>query len=101
MRSTYCLLLLACCGDDSNKHVDAGPVQLAGEYVDWDATEAAPCGIFMATITAHGDPGVTESTPPNGRLNLALPTADTQLDITAPTDPSECLLPAGQTYANP
>jgi hypothetical protein len=120
------LLLVACtaCSDGSNNPVkkDGGPVDtlpvdsgpcpanqfFTGQYVDWDWTDTAACGIFGATFTVHGNSSLTDSTAPNGRFQLCLPSAaKTQVDITAPTAQSECTMPksgytmSGLTIADP
>jgi hypothetical protein len=103
VRSTLCLVLLACCGDNP-KTPDAAPqnFEFTGEYVDWDSTSANFCGIFGATWTDHTNASVTDTTNPNGRFDMQMGGADTRVDITAPTDPSQCLMPINtQTYDNP
>lgn len=57
-------------------------MQVTGEYVDWDSTEAAFHGIFGAQFTLRGDTSVTASTAPNGRFILCVPAADGLVDIT-------------------
>lgn len=86
----FCMafLVFAACGDDGNTMVDAPPdpcmpeMQVTGEYVDWDSTEATFKGIFGAQFTLRGDATKTASTAPNGRFILCVPAADGLIDIT-------------------
>jgi hypothetical protein len=111
------LVIAASCSDDGNSKRDAaidapadtapspcGSDQLlAGELVDWDSTGAGDsfCGVLGATWQVHGDATRTDTTPPNGRVQLCLAAATTtQIDITPPTDPSPCLAAPG-TYTLP
>ena len=84
--------------------VDAGPcganVPLAGDVVDWDSTDTQFCGVFGAHLVVHGDPTRSETTPPNGRINLCVAAGAVQLDITPPTGNSQCAMTAG-AYAVP
>ena len=86
-------MLLAACGDDGGKHVDApaGKLELQGEIVDWDETDALFCGVFGAKLTAHSDTTLTDSTNPNGRIDMMVPgDASVQIDVVPPTAMSEC-----------
>lgn len=77
-----------------------GELDFTGEIVDWDATDAAFCGVFGATLTVHGDPARTDKTNPNGRFELCVPRAATvQLDLVPPTAASGCS--SGGTYQFP
>lgn len=62
-----------------------------GELVDWDSTDSAFCGVFGATFTVEGDATRTNMTNPNGRFQLCIKNAQqTVVDITPPTDMSQC-----------
>lgn len=103
------LVLLAACSDGSNNPTkkdaavdslppDSGPcpasLLFTGEYVDWDSTDTAFCGIMGATFQVHGDAAITATTAPNGRFRLCLAqAAKTQVDITPPTGQSQCTMP--------
>jgi hypothetical protein len=95
--------LIGCSGGGGGGGVDAAPVSFMAEYVDWDSTDSgAFCGIFKATWTSHDAAADTVMTNPNGRVTLDLPSAARmQIDITPPTDGSECTTPTGQTYNIP
>jgi hypothetical protein len=100
-RCCLVLVALAACGDDGNHPVDGSPLQVMGEYVDWDSTDTGFfCGIFGATFTVHGDATQTNMTNPNGRFTLTIHDARTQVDITPPTAQSECSNPKS-TYNVP
>lgn len=104
MKRTLLLTLVAavaaCDGCSGGDHVDAavigdGPcgvdMEFTGEIVDWDATDAMFCGVFMATVTAHSDATRTNKSNPNGRFDVCLPRAATaQVDITPPVAASMC-----------
>lgn len=104
-----CLLIPACNGDTPNDamvpvDIDNGTcgdlVRFTGEYVDWDESASAFCGVFGATFRAR-DGGATGSTAPNGRFDLCLPDQPiTLLDITPPAQPSACSSTPG-TYTMP
>lgn len=101
MRRAFLLAVVAlvpACGDDGGSTIDAGPVLLEGEYLSWDSTDANFCGVLGATFTDHDNPAVTESTPPNGRLNLMMGAGESRLDITPPPEASEC---AQGTFSTP
>jgi hypothetical protein len=101
MKRCLVLVLLAACGDDGNHPVDSAPLQVMGEYVDWDSSDTgAFCGIFGATFTVHGDATQTNMTNPNGRFTLTIDEARAQIDITPPTAQSECSVPKS-TYDVP
>ncbi|HEX7701830.1 MAG TPA: hypothetical protein VF403_13925, partial [Kofleriaceae bacterium] len=92
------VLLLHACGDDVGKHVDAPAAQLElqGEIVDWDETDALFCGVFGAKLTAHTDTTLTDSTNPNGRIDMMVPgDASVQIDVVPPTTMSECVTGIG------
>jgi hypothetical protein len=88
------LPLAACSG---GKHtVDAAPLQVMGEFVDWMDTGTDTgffCGIKNAMFTVHDDPSQTDMTNPNGRFTLTIHDARTQVDITPPSAVSECSVP--------
>jgi hypothetical protein len=101
MKKCLVLVALAACGDDGNHTVDGAPLAVMGEYVDFDSTDTGFfCGIFGATFTVHGDPTQTNMTNPNGRFQLMIHDARTQVDITPPTAQSECTTPKS-TYNVP
>jgi hypothetical protein len=81
-------VVFAACGHDGGTTVDAPPdpcmpdMQVTGEYIDWDSTEAAFHGIFGAQFALRGDATRTASTAPNGRFILCVPAADGLIDIT-------------------
>ncbi|HUJ63217.1 MAG TPA: hypothetical protein VLX92_32185 [Kofleriaceae bacterium] len=74
-----------------------------GEIVDWDSSSNTEgfCGVFQARFEVHGDATRKSTTNPNGRFQICLasPTV-TRVDITPPTDPSQCTSPAS-TYTMP
>ncbi len=47
-----------------------------GELIDWDSSESAFQGVFGATLTQLGDPNVTVTTAPNGRLSFCATRSD-------------------------
>jgi hypothetical protein len=90
------------CSDDVQQHQDAAVIgdgvcgtdlEFTGEFVDWTSNDSnAFCGIYKATWQVHGDSSRTDQSNPNGRFDLCLKPADqTQVDITVPTGPSECV----------
>lgn len=86
------------CGDDGGKPVDApaAKLHLQGEIVDWDETDALFCGVFGAKLTAHTDSTLTDSTNPNGRIDMMVPgDASVQIDVVPPTTLSECVSTVG------
>jgi hypothetical protein len=103
------LLIPACNGDSPNDamvplDIDNGTcgdmVRFTGEYVDWDETGTAFCGVFGATFRAR-EGGGTSSTAPNGRFDLCVPDQPiTLVDITPPTQPSACSATPG-SYTMP
>lgn len=124
MRSlTVVLVLAAACGHNPAKPdaahdapVDSprdttpppdGPcgaeLHFTGEYVDFTSVDnGAFCGIFGATFQVHGDATRTDTSNPNGRFELCLAqAAQTRVDITPPTDASQCESPPNNTYAVP
>jgi hypothetical protein len=99
----------ACGGGDGGKPTDAAidapsgtcgaDALFTGEYVFWDSTDAAFCGVQGAKWTVRGDAARTSTTPPNGRFTLCIPhQAQTAVDITPPADPSGCLGSDGTPY---
>ena len=102
--------VLAACGDDGGGPQDApaADVLFTGEVVDWDETDATFCGVFAAGMEVHGDATRSDTTNPNGRFELMVPSdSQTRVDITPPTAMSMCAsgigpyqLP-GITVANP
>jgi len=92
------VLLLHACGDDGSKHVDApaAKLELQGEIVDWDETDALFCGVKGANLTVRSDTTLTETTAPNGRIDLMVPgDASVEIDVVPPTAPSECVTGIG------
>jgi hypothetical protein len=114
------ILVLAACGSspatpdaallpdatrDASRSPDAAKdggacVAFTGELVDWDSTDAQFCGIFGASIQVHGDPASAKTTPPNGRIELCVAPTTTLLDVTPPTEASQCTTPSS-TYGVP
>lgn len=104
-----CLLIPACNGDSPHDamvpvDIDNGAcgdmVRFTGEYVDWDETGTAFCGVFGATFRAR-DGGGMSSTAPNGRFDLCVPDQPiTLVDITPPMQASACSSPPG-SYTMP
>src|SRR5262245_4223848 len=43
---------------------------IEGELVDWDSSTASFLGIPGTKISLVGDPSITTTTPPNGRISL-------------------------------
>jgi hypothetical protein len=92
------VLLLHACGDDGGKHVDAPAAQLElqGEIVDWDETDALFCGVKGANLTVRSNTTLTETTAPNGRIDMMVPgDASVQIDVVPPTTMSECVTGIG------
>src|SRR5512140_1890506 len=109
-RSAAFLVLICACSDDaaprdaSTPDIDNGScgsmVRFTGEYVDWDSSGAAFCGIFGAQFHVEGG-GASGSTAPNGRFDLCIPNQPvTLVDITPPTAQSQCTVPPA-SYALP
>jgi hypothetical protein len=107
MRRLGVLVALAACGHgqtptmgDDDMIVDAaffpdagdpcpgGFTFLSGELVDWDsANPGVFVGIFQALLTPPGQQMPIESTPPNGRLDICVPTGNPiVLDVDNPDD---------------
>jgi hypothetical protein len=96
-------LVLSACGGNNAKTdaaIDVAPGEagpcgaelfFTGEFVDWNSNNTNFCGVFQAKWQVHGDTARSSSTNPNGRFELCLtPTATTRVDITPPTDTSQC-----------
>jgi hypothetical protein len=84
---------LAACGDDGGSHLDApaSDVLFTGEVVDWDETDATFCGVFAAAMQVHGDATRSDTTNPNGRFEIMVPSDKiSQIDITPPSAQSMC-----------
>lgn len=106
-------LITVGCSSGPNKIKDGAPVDVPtvvymAEYVDWNSTDTAFCGIMGATFQVHGDATRIDHTPPNGRVMLNVTSnMQTQIDITPPTTSSGCLVPTstytmpGVTFADP
>src|SRR3954471_7623299 len=94
-------LAAGCNGDDGGGN-NTTPIAFEGEYVDWDSSDASFCGIFNATWTSHDDASVSDVSNPNGRIEMMLPgSSRMRVDISAPSQTSECSTPPGAMYAVP
>ena len=85
------LLVTVCgaCGDDG---APAAKLELQGEIVDWDETDALFCGVLGAKLTAHTDATLTDTTNANGRIDMMVPgDASVQIDVVPPPTLSECV----------
>jgi hypothetical protein len=109
-RSAAFLVLICACSDDAaprdatTPDIDNGScgslVRFTGEYVDWDSSSAAFCGIFGAQFQVEGG-GASGTTAPNGRFDLCVPDGPmTLVDITPPVAQSQCTVPHA-SYALP
>jgi hypothetical protein len=73
-RLALCALVLAACSDDAPAIPDGPPdpcapeMEVTGEYVDWDSTEATFKGVMGAKFTLQSDSTKTANTAPNGRF---------------------------------
>ena len=75
-------------------------LRFTGEYVDWDSSSAAFCGIFGAQLQVEGG-GANGATAPNGRFDLCIADAPmTLVDIAPPVAQSQCTVPHA-SYALP
>jgi len=102
-RMRTCLLLLAACGGGSSQPdanvrdkdaaidapADASPCGsdtfFTGELIDWDSTDSAFLGVNAARVSVQGMPAISTTTPPNGRLELCVPTVPLlRFDVDAP-----------------
>lgn len=110
MRIVQTTVLIAACGcGGGGNSPDAAVAEdgrcgagldFTGEIVDWDATDAAFCGVFGATLTVQADASRTDTTNPNGRFELCIPRAPkVQLDLAPPTTASGCSM--GGAYQFP
>jgi hypothetical protein len=64
-----------------------GGMHLTGELIDWDSPIGGFMGVFDAKLFTPGNPTPILSTPPNGRMDTCVPTANPlRLDVDAPTD---------------
>lgn len=95
------VVALGACSDDTTGDIDAavdatdaavdaidgggpcpGEVYFTGGYLDWDSTSGIP-GINASTWTVRGQPTRTNTSPPNGRIQLCLaPTGLSTIDAT-------------------
>lgn len=102
------LLPAAACGDSSPPGgpdaggPDAGPgmpdadlisFELAGRYLDWDSTAAAPCPIAGAKWIARHDDTRTATTDGSGAFTIRLASYLADLDVTPPAEASACATP--------
>jgi len=94
---------LAACGDDGGAPPDGpgGPdatdsgdarcgadLLLTGELVDFDWSEANPIGVNGAVWTVVGDEARTDTTAPNGRVEICIArTGRSQITVDVPDDP--------------
>jgi hypothetical protein len=112
--------LAACGGDDGGTPIDAtidaaidavmidtpsstcgADAAFTGEIIDWDASNAAFCGVFGATLTVRGAAARTDTTNPNGRFELCLAhQPQTIIDVAFSATASECTTPK-DTYPTP
>jgi hypothetical protein len=104
--------LAACGGDDGGTPIDAlvidtppgtcgADAAFTGEIIDWDASNAAFCGVFGATLTVRGAAARTDTTNPNGRFELCLAhQPQTTIDVAFSATASECTTPK-DTYPVP
>lgn len=101
-RMRTCLILLAACGGGSSQPdakldkdaaidapADASPCGndtfFTGELIDWDSTDSAFLGVNAARVSVQGMPAISTTTPPNGRLELCVPTVPLlRFDVDAP-----------------
>lgn len=91
-RFALCALVLAACsGDDAAVIPDAPPdpcapdMEVTGEYVDWDSTEAAFKGVMGAKFTLRSDTTKSASTAPNGRFIMpCIAPQDGVIDVAPP-----------------
>jgi hypothetical protein len=109
-KSATLLIALCACSDGGNGTPKDAPVDVdngtcgsqlrfTGEFVDWDSGSTF-CGVFGASFQARGASD-KKSTAPNGRFDMCLTDqAVVLVDITPPTDASQCAQPAG-SYALP
>lgn len=110
------VLALAACGggDSGNKPTDAAIdgatdgapadancTNYTGEIIDWNANSTTFCGVYKATVTVRGQTTLTTTTNPNGRFTLCFAPTSTAvtIDVTPPTDASQCLASIG-TYTH-
>lgn len=96
----FASVLLVGCSDDAAPLKDSGPgdsgtdgtgcaSMLVGELLDLDSSEASFMGIPGATVSVEGRPDTATTTPPNGRLQLCIPTI---------TDPVRVTIDGPSTY---
>lgn len=98
MRYALALLtVLGACSDDGGKTDAPGAkLELQGAIVDWDNTDTLFCGVFQAQLAVRSDPTLTDTTNPNGRIDMMVPdAAQVLIDVTPPTGPSECVSGVG------
>lgn len=75
-------------------------LRFTGEYVDWDSSRSAFCGILGARFSSV-DGGGVDNTAPNGRFDLCVRNQALSLvEIGRSTQVSQCSMPAG-SYALP
>ena len=105
------LLLLAACsggaGPGGGEAPDAAPdadlvsFSLAGDYLDWDSTAAAPCPIPDGVWAARYDSTRTATTDAAGAFTIRLASYLWELDVTPPAAPPACAAGAASPYELP
>lgn len=74
--------LTGACSDDDPMTPD-GPAEvvMTGEIVDFDSTDATFKGVLGSVLTVRGESTFTQTTPPNGRINLTIPNREVIVDV--------------------
>jgi hypothetical protein len=67
-----------------------------GRYLDWDATDSAPCGIAGATWTVKYDASRVATTNAAGAFTIPLTNYYSLLDIKPPSTASACTTPPSE-----
>jgi hypothetical protein len=114
-RASALIALVAGCGSHAPLAIDAGPADagpapsidadlrdydVAGVYLDWDSTPAAPCPIAGATWTVYFGGGRTGITDATGAFTVQLASYLARIDVAQPQSPSACTAPPS-TYSLP
>jgi len=106
------VVLGAACGDGARATSDASSARddaptdvepdadlvnfdVTGSYIDWDASDAAPCPVVGSTWTVTYDHSRVATTDGAGNFTISLTSYYVELDIAPPTAPSNCAKPAG------
>jgi hypothetical protein len=76
------LVLTGACSDDDPMTPD-GPAEITmtGEIIDFDSTDADFKGVLGSVLTVRGETSFTQTTPPNGRINLTIPNREVIVDV--------------------